>query len=166
MSDFNWLTKLAPALGTALLGPLGGAAAGFIADKLGLETKTVEAVKEVISGNAMSSDQIAALKVAEIEFQKFLKQNNIDLEAIHAKDRDSARGMQIATGSWVPGALAVSVTCGFFGILSWMLAGEPPKSDALLVMLGSLGTAWTAIISFYFGSSQGSRLKTEIMGNK
>ena len=40
--DFISVIKgLAPMLGTALAGPLGGAAASFIADKLGIETKTI-----------------------------------------------------------------------------------------------------------------------------
>ena len=44
----DWLKTLAPLLGTALGGPLGGAAASFIADKLGIENKTIEAVSVLV----------------------------------------------------------------------------------------------------------------------
>lgn len=158
----DWLKTIAPFLGTALGGPLGGAAASFLADKLGIEGRTIEAVTDVLNSGKMSSDQVAALKVAEIEFQKFLKQNNIDLEAIHAGDRDSARRREAAVRDWVPGVLAVGITVGFFGILGWLMGnGVPPSGgDALLVMLGALGSGFTGVLAYYFGSSAGSASKS------
>jgi hypothetical protein len=144
-------------------GPLGGAAAAFIADKIGVSEKTVEAVSEVLNSGKMSADQIASIKMAEIEFRKFLEQNKLDLEKIAAADRDSARKMQIETRSIVPGVLALLITLGFFGILAWMLAGDYTPTDALLVMLGSLGTAWTSIVAYYYGSSSGSQQKNSIL---
>jgi len=89
----DWLKTLAPALGTALAGPLGGAAAAFLADKLGIESKTVEAVSEVLNSGKMTPEQISSIKLAEIDFQKFLESNKIKLEEIAAADRGSAREM-------------------------------------------------------------------------
>ena len=167
MNDMDWLKTIAPLLGTALAGPSGGAAASFIADKLGVKEKTIEAVSDVLNAGKLSADQIASLKVAEIEFQKFLEQNKIDLEKIHAGDRDSARKLQIATNSYIPGILAIAVTVGFFGILLWLLNYGVPTTggDALLVMLGALGAAWGSIIAYYYGSSSGSAVKTEALSN-
>ena len=161
----EWLKTLAPLLGSALAGPLGGAAASFIADKLGVKEATIEAVTDVLNSGKMTADQIASLKLAEIEFEKFLKQNAIDLEKIHAGDRDSARKLQTETKSNVPGFLAIGVTFGFFGILLFLLLEGVPATggDALLVMLGALGAAWGSVISFYFGSSSGSAAKTEAL---
>lgn len=163
----DWLKALAPALGTALAGPLGGAAAGFIADKLGIEAKTVEAVTDALASGKLSADQVAQLKVAELEFQKFLKQNNIDLERVHAEDRGSARDMFKVTRSRMPAALSVIVTFGFFGILVGLMSGEIEIKDsqALLLMLGSLSTAWGMVMAFWFGTTAGSKDKTELLAN-
>ena len=155
----DWVSKVAPLLGTAIGGPLGGAAAAFIADKLKLSDKTVEAVSEVLNSGKMSADQIASLKLAEIDFQKFLKEQDIKLEEISAGDRDSARKREMTVKDWTPTILGLALTGGFFCILFYMLGGEYRPSDALLVMLGALGQAFGQVISYYFGSSAGSSQK-------
>ena len=169
MSD--WIKILAPILGSALGGPLGGAAASIIADKLGIQEKTIEAVSEVLNSGKMSADQIASLKLAEIEFSRFLESNKIRIEEISAGDRASARAREISVKDWVPAWLAIMLTVGFFGILAYMLKYGAPEAgrDALLVMLGSLGTGWTSVLAYYFGSSAGSASKNSIierLGNK
>lgn len=163
----DWLAKLVPLIGTALGGPLGGVAASFVADALGLNEKTVEAVTEVLNAGKLSPEQITSIKVAEIDFQKFCKQNQIDIERISAADRDSARQMHIAVRSRIPGALSVLVTGGYFGVLIGMMTGNLDVSDsqAMLIMLGSLGTAWGMVMSFWFGSSHGSQNKDHLLAN-
>ena len=162
----DWLKTLAPLLGTALAGPLGGAAVGFIADKLGIESKTIEAVQEALDSGKMTADQVASLKVAEIEFRRFLEANKIDLERIAAADRGAARQMQQATQSAVPAALTFVITLGFFGVLGAMLYDDSViNSPPLLIMLGSLGTAWTSAIAFWFGTTRGSAEKTSLLLN-
>lgn len=159
----DWIAKVAPLLGNALLGPLGGAAAGFLADKLGVKESTVEAVTEVLQSNKLSADQIASIKVAELEFQKFLQQNKIDLYALEVKDRSGARDAMAATKSLTPSILTYLITIGFFSILGYMMTDDYKSSEPLLVMLGSLGTAWTACVSFWFGSSHGSQSKDKLL---
>jgi membrane protein DedA with SNARE-associated domain len=53
------------------------------------------------------------------------------------------------------------VTTGFFGILIGMMTGQFVTKDSpeLLLLVGSLATAWGMVISFYFGSSAGSQAK-------
>ena len=162
----DWLSKLVPLLGTALGGPLGGAAASFIADKLGIESKTIEAVTDVLNSGKLSPDQIAAIKVAEIDFKKFLEQNKIDLVKMDFDNTKSARDMQIITKSTTPAIMSYLITAGFFGILTYMLSDAYVSSEPLLVMLGSLGTAWVAVVNYWFGSSHGSAQKSEILASK
>ncbi len=160
----EWLKTLAPLLGTALGGPLGGAAASFIADKLGIESKTIEAVTDVLNSGKMTPEQLASIKLAEIDFQKFLRENDIKLEEIAAGDRNSARDMNKMTRSNVPAVLTMLITAGFFGVLGWMLynpiaADSPP----LLIMLGQLGTAWGVACAFWFGTTSGSAQKNQLL---
>jgi hypothetical protein len=162
----DWLKTLAPMLGTALTGPLGGAAAAFIADKLGIESKTVEAVTEVLNSGKLTPEQVSAIKLAEIDFQKFLKQNEIDLERLHAEDRGSARAMLSSTKATTPAVLTYLITVGFFGVLVAMFAYPELKESApLMIMLGSLGTAWTGACAFWFGTTHGSQAKNDLLAN-
>ena len=162
----NWLKTLAPLLGSALGGPLGGAAAAFLADKLGIEAKTVEAVSEVLNSGKMTPEQITSIKQAEIEFQKFLEGNKIKMEEIAAADRSSARELLKATASTTPAVLTYVITTGFFGVLAGMfLYPEVKESAPLMIMLGSLGTAWTGACAFWFGTTHNSTQKTNMLAN-
>ena len=162
----EWLKTLAPMLGTALGGPLGGAAAAFIADRLGVDSKTVTAVTDVLNSGKMSPEQISALKLAELDFQKFLESNKIKLDEIAAADRNSARTMQATTKSVVPAVLTMLITVGFFSVLGWMLYSPAVmNSPPLLIMLGQLGTAWGVACAFWFGTTSGSKDKTAMLAN-
>lgn len=162
----EWLKTLAPLLGTALGGPIGGAAAAFIADKLGIESKTIEAVTDVLNSGKLTPEQLTGLKLAEIEFQKFLKDHDIKLEEVAAGDRRSARDMQVAVKSRMPAVLTLLITVGFFSVLGWMLYDKASvDSPPLLIMLGSLGTAWTGACAFWFGTTSNSQSKTNMLAN-
>ena len=162
----EWLKTLAPMLGTALGGPLGGAAAAFIADRLGVDSKTVTAVTDVLNSGKMTPEQISSLKLAEIDFQKFLESNKIKLDEIAAADRNSARTMQATTKSVVPSVLTMLITVGFFSVLGWMLYSPAVmNSPPLLIMLGQLGTAWGVACAFWFGTTSGSKDKTAMLAN-
>ena len=162
----EWLKTLVPMIGTALGGPLGGAAASFIADKLGIEGKTIEAVTDVLNAGKLTPEQISNLKLAEIDFQKFLETNKIKLEEISAADRGSARQMNVATRSQMPAILTCLITTGFFGVLGAMFYYPEIKESApLMIMLGSLGTAWSGACAFWFGTTSGSQDKTHLLAN-
>ncbi len=121
-------------------------------------------VNDLISNNKLTADQIAQIKIAEIELQKQANELGLNFEKLAVEDRNSARNMQIATRSIVPPALAGSITLGFFGILILLLLGKVDGNNpTILMMLGSLSTAWTGIIAYYFGSSAGSQAKTDLL---
>jgi hypothetical protein len=161
------LGQIAPTIATALGGPLAGIAVKTLsAVLLGHENGSEDDVKAAMS-NA-SPDQLVALKKIDADFKAHMKELDIDLERIAAGDRDSARQMQRETKDWVPKLLAIVITVGFFGILVWMLVMGMPQTgtEALLMMLGALGTAWTGVVNFYYGSSAGSKAKNDLLAAK
>lgn len=166
--DWKSIVKtVAPWIGTAIGGPLGGMAVEAAASALGLTDKTVDAVKAAIAG--ATPEQLLALKNADqgfaLQMQSLGFRHVEALEQLSVENTRDARAMQVQVRSRVPAVLAVIVTLGFFGILIGMLAGVLKASDnqALLIMLGALGAAWGAIVNYYFGSSQSSDRKTELL---
>ncbi len=162
------LGAVAPALATALGGPLAGMATAAVSDALLGRPDGTEA-EFAIALKAGGSDALQKLRDADNAFAIRMRELDIDLERLHSADRSSARDREAKTGdSWTPRLLAGLVTVGFFGVLAWLLAYGKPEAggDALLVMLGALGGAWASIISYYFGSSAGSQAKTQLLNKR
>jgi hypothetical protein len=156
----EWLKTIAPTVATALGGPLAGMAISAIAKAIGCSP---DEVQDVISSGKLTAEQVASIQLAELELKKQAQSMNLDFAKLIAEDKKSARDMQIATKSWIPALLAVFVTIGFFGILLGLMTEHFKTSDALMLMLGSLATAWTGVMAFYFGSSASSQAKTELL---
>lgn len=158
--------SVAPTIATALGGPVAGMAVKAISGALfGHDGATKDDIMTALANP--TGDQLAALKKIDADFAVQMKSLDIDLERIAAGDRASARDMQKETKDWIPRALAVSVTVGFFAILLYMLIYGLPTTgnEALLLLLGALQTAWGGIIAFYFGSSSGSQQKDKMIYN-
>jgi len=156
----DWLKTVAPTIATALGGPLAGMAVSAVAKAIGVSP---DEVQSVISSGKLTAEQVASIQLAELELKKQAQSMNLDFAKLMAEDKKSARDMQIATKSWIPALLAVFVTIGFFGILLGLMTEHFKTSDALMLMLGSLATAWTGVMAFYFGSSASSQAKTELL---
>ena len=159
------LSSVAPSIATALGGPLAGLGVKALSKALlGAEDFSEEAVMDAMA--TASPEQLAAVKKIDADFKVQMKSLDIDLERISVDDRKSARDMQKETRDWIPRALAVSVTAGFFAILIYMLVyGLPTSGNEALLLLGALQTAWGGIIAFYFGSSSGSQKKDAMIYN-
>lgn len=153
------LGAVAPTIGLALGGPLGSAAGTVLRRALGQETATDEELEATVA--TADPETLLKIKSADLEFQKFLKQADIQIEQLANEDRANARSREIQLHDKTPAVLAWAITLGLFAVLLWMLKyGLPATGEqALLVMLGSLSTAFISVVSFYFGSSSSSRHK-------
>jgi Na+/H+ antiporter NhaC len=158
--------SVAPTIATALGGPVAGMAVKALSGALfGHEDGSQDDIMTALANP--TAEQLSVLKKIDADFKVQMKSLDIDLERIAAGDRASARDMQKETKDWIPRALAVSVTIGFFAILLYMLVYGLPTTgnEALLILLGALQTAWGGIIAFYFGSSSGSQQKDKMIYN-
>lgn len=111
----------------------------------------------------------AQAKLIELQQTGELKLEEFKLksEEIAANDRDSARQREVQVKDRTPAVLAALITVGFFSVLGYMLAKGLPEvgREPLLIMLGALGSAWTGVVAYYFGSSAGSRDKDYTIHN-
>jgi hypothetical protein len=158
--NLGFISQLAPTIASALGGPLAGMAVEVIANKMGVHPDDAEAM---LKAGKLSGDQVAFIQAAEIELKAKAQSMNLDFASLENQDRASARSMQTETKSWIPAVLAIGVTLGFFGILFGLMSGKVTAGPEIEIMLGSLGTAWTGIIAFYFGSSASSQKKDELL---
>lgn len=141
-----------------------------VEDKLGVELKP-----------DMSSEDLARIQIAQMEHEEELlrlklEDNKLDLQELNMrlKDVDSARDREtaIATSKDAPLlnkivtpvlALAIlALTFVLFGVVMFdSTPVEASRKDILIYVLGVLSAIATQIVSYYFGSSQGSKDKGE-----
>ena len=165
----EFLKTLVPMLGTALGGPFGGIAAGFIAEKLGLESKTVDAVIKALDDNKMTADQVSAIRLAEIEFTKFLAQNEITLAQLDTQNTTDARKRDTALGVHNYRAdsmylLAVLLIVGMVYVVLRSGLDEYAKGIITLVLGRFLGYL-DNIYNFEFGSTRSNKTKDATIEN-
>ena len=152
------LKGVAPALATAVAGPAGGLAVGWIADKLGIPDSTVEGVTAALTGNP---EMTMKLKELDLEYAK-----------LEVADRDSARKAYaaVATSEYssaldkmVVPVLALGVVGLAFTLIGVLMFVNTPQDQQQIIIfaLGFITSAAGQVLSFYFGSSQGSKDKTK-----
>lgn len=152
------LKGVAPVLATAVAGPAGGAAVGWIASKLGIDDATVEGVTQALTGNP---EMALKLKELDLEYAK-----------LEAADRDSARKAYaaVATSEYatkldklVVPVLALGVVGLAFALIAVLMFVNTPQDQQQLIIfaLGFITSAAGQVLSFYFGSSQGSKDKNK-----
>lgn len=164
---FDWkglLANVAPVLGTAIGGPFGALAGAAVKAALGIpEDSDEQAMTKALE--RATPEQLLAIRQADNQFKLDMEKLGVDVARIDAEDRKSAREREMAVKDNIPGALAVILTVGFFGLLGYLVAHEPPSGsrDILNIMLGSLGTGWATMLAYYFGSSAGSSAKDRLL---
>lgn len=178
--DFKkMLGAVAPMLGAAFGGPLGGAAATAIVSKLGLnkadgtpvdpgDAKQLQDALTPLMGNP---DTLLKLKEADAEFTTTMTKLGFDneqaLEKIAADDRASARQREVQVRDYTPevGFYLLLVTFAFF--MRWLFKWEVPAGNKAIAytMVGSLGTLVSLAATYFYGTTRQSKEKDVLLAN-
>lgn len=159
------VARVAPLLGAALGGPVGavaGAAGALLGSALGV-------APDPASVAAALGDPRVLTTLRELEVREQVRLLDWQAEQLRAEldNTRDARAREVALaraghgGAWVTGMVALVVVAGFFGMLRVVLE-QPSVSEPALLLLGSLGTAFGAVVNYYLGSSLGSFRKDEL----
>lgn len=172
----NIVKAIAPALGNAIGGPLGGAAMRSIAGALiGDENATEQAIEQAVV-NA-SPDLLLKLKQADQEFEKSMRELGIKEQALYVDDTKHARESHKGDSAVFRLGLAVLVTfmlvmgVSMYGSYQLLIGGLQVKDMGVVAaVFGFLGTVigYVAanaqqVVAYFFGSSAGSKQKTDAM---
>ena len=147
----NVVGAVAPTLGTALGGPLGGAAASMISDALGCENNP-KAIERAVQ--QATPEDLAKIKTAELDFETKMKELDVDLFALETQDKQDAR--KHFAKDWTSksiGLIMVIFFCSYIAMVT-LMPPEQNSMELINLVLGYLGGLVSAVISFYFGASQ------------
>lgn len=139
-----------------LISPV-GKLVGKVVDKFWPDANLTEEGKQQREG--------MLLKLKELEQSGELARlaQETDLYRIDAADRDSARNREIQTHDSTPRVLAYATVAGFFGMVYYMLNWPIPAEnrDLITTVMGFVAGFVGGVMTYYFGSSAGSKAKTE-----
>lgn len=129
-------------------------------------------VMDVLKATGVLKDPELALKAEQAlrEYEISKGSQEIEVEKIHAADRDSARKREMATQDKTPRNLAYLALVGFFAVLFlqfWIaIDGKSINTEIQRTIDITTGVlfAWVlAVKDYYFGSSSGSAKKNEML---
>lgn len=160
----DWLLKIAPTVASALGGPLAGIAVQAIGSALGWQDATKDKVTDLLQSGNLTGEQMAAIKVAELELKKHESDNGFRFAELEIRDRESARAREMATKDNVNKVLAYTVVGAFLAMVGASLLGWAKVDSALAgTLVGYLSAKAEQVLAYYFGSSKSSDRKTDLL---
>jgi hypothetical protein len=168
----QFLATVAPLLGTALGGPLGGYAGTLVAKALGAKSSSSTDLQAAMAG--ATPDQIIALQNANNTFKEDMAKLGFQEDQLAYQDIAGARSMQTTTRDPYVYGIAFIMILGFLmfciGECTAMIVW-PQKWGALpTAAVGMMGTIFgylaneaKQVTAFLYGSSVGSQNKDQTL---
>ena len=172
MADFDWkrlVAGIAPALGTALGGPLIGAAVAELgAALLGNRDATETDIAAALSSGRLGPEQIVAIKQAENALAIRMRELDIDVlkinqaaEDAYLRDVQDARARQVATRDPTPQVILAVLFLLWAATFAAFYFGTLPADEFIRALIvrayATVETGLTGAIAYFIGSSRGSK---------
>ena len=123
----------------------------MLADVLGCDP-TPQKIERALQ--TATPEQLAEIKKAEIAFETRMKELEVDVFALETADvQDARKNFSRDWTARVIGLIMVLFFCGYVGLIT-LLPPEQNSMELTNLVMGYLGGLVSAVVSFYFGSSQ------------
>jgi hypothetical protein len=165
------IKKSAPLLSKALsmTGPIGSVAGSIVESVLGTDDEAE--AKRALEANP---ELLLELKKAEMDNSVELRKAAIEEARIEAQDRQGARDRDEfflkTTGKRDQNMVVLGwvITGGFFSLTAYLTyivqsSGLQSINPLLAMLFGTLASSFTAVVNYNYGSSRGSKDKSEAM---
>ena len=164
MSWIDTLKTLAPTVAAAALGPAGAGVVAAVGSILGMSQPTQDSIAKVFSDGQLTADHLAEIRKLELQYQNDEKERGFRYTELAFKDVEGARQMQIATKSTTPTVLSYGVLLAGGAMMASVLYGYA-KVDSVLAgtLVGYAVSEMKAVLQYWFGTSQGSQEKTNLL---
>jgi hypothetical protein len=155
---FNLLKGFAPAIATAVAGPLGGAAVSMIAKKFGVED-SVAAVAQAIAGDPKAEEKLRELDLeyAKLHLENVKGARDMQNNALAQSDVFSKRFIYYFAAFWSVCAVV------YIGFITFATIPEQNVRFADTILGFLLGTIVATFMNFFYGTSKSSQDKTDKM---
>lgn len=161
------IKTLAPTVVSALGGPLAGAALSAVGSIFGISTATTEKIAAKIQQGSLNPEQLADLKKLELEYVKNEAEMGFKYSELEFRDRDSARNANVSGGiqSYLLALSVVLLALTLGSEIVVMFYGIPDNVQDIVVgrILGQLDSVTILVLSYWYGTSHSSKLKTDML---
>jgi len=150
------LKALAPTIGNAVGGPMGGMALKMVASKLGVPEASIEKVEQILEDEP---EKISLVKEAEKEFADKIRELEINLESFKVETEDRQDARITFSNDITSKIFAIISLVGFIGYIFMVTLMPPDSNDNAIInlIIGYLGGLVSGISAFFFGSNQNSK---------
>ena len=147
--------QAAPILGTALGGPMGGAAGSLVASVLGVDN-TPDAVAQ-----AIKQDPQAAIKIKQLELEHSTELARIAFQTLDVELKDTQNARENHKFSMMPGFICVSMTLivSAFSVVIFTSPIPDANNEIAYLLFGSVLAKWGDSIAYWVGTTRSSAEK-------